>query len=89
VEISVAVPNVTHAQSLVRRLCGALEATVKLDAGLSQIRMLASVDSHRAVLSVVNIVEDWLEQGIVDSAELSLGDRTCTLFGTGQIASSR
>jgi hypothetical protein len=87
--ISVALPDVTHAQGLVQRLGGALEATVSIDVGQNEIRVLPGMESNLAVLRVVDIVEDWLEQRGVPSAKLSLGERSCTLFGSGQIASSR
>ncbi len=88
-EISVAVPNVTQAQGLVQRLSAALDATVTFDVRLKEIRVLSGMESHRVVLRVVNTVEDWLEQETVDSAKLSLGDRSCTLFGPGRIATPR
>jgi hypothetical protein len=87
-EISVAVPNLTHAQVLAQRLAGALEATVSLDVDRNEIRVLPGMESDRAVLRVLDAVGDWLEQGGVDSAKLSLGDRSYTLFGSGQIAST-
>jgi len=87
-EISVALPNLTHAQVLAQRLAGALEATVSLDAGRSEIHVLPGMESDRAILRVVDAVGDWLDQGGVDSAKLSLGDRPYTLFGSGQVAST-
>ena len=88
-EISVAVPNVTQAQGLVQRLSAAFDATVMFDVGVKEVRVRSGMESHRVVLRVVNIVGDWLEQESVDSAKLSLGDRSCTLFGTGHIATPR
>jgi hypothetical protein len=86
-EISVALPSVTHAQSLVQGLTGALEATVSFDVGLNEIRVASVTEPNRVVIRVVDVVEDWLEQRGVNSAKLSLGDRSYTLVGSGQIAS--
>jgi len=47
------------------------------------------MESHRALIRIVDIVEDWLEHGEVESAKPSLGGRSYTLVGNGQIASSR
>ena len=82
-EISVAVPNPTQAQGLVQRLSGAIEATVVFDAGHEEIRVLSRLESYPTLIRVVNIVGDWLEQERVDSAKLSVGSRSCTLFGNG------
>jgi hypothetical protein len=86
-EINVALPTANHAHGLVQRLAGALEATVSLEADRHEIHVRADTDSHGAILRIVNIVEDWLEQGGVDSARLSLGDRSYQLVGNGQTAS--
>ena len=86
-EISVALPDVTDAQGLVQRLAGALDATVSFDVGRKEICVRSGNESNRAVLRVVDVVEGWLEQGCVTSATLSLGERSYTLFGGGQIAS--
>ena len=88
-EISVAVPNPTHAQVLAQRLAGALEATVSVEAGVEEIHVRSGMESHRALIRIVDIVEDWLEHGEVESAKPSLGGRSYTLVGNGQIASSR
>ena len=88
-EISVALLDVSDAQSLGQRLAGALEATVSVDIGRTEIRVRPPGESHRAVIQVVAVVWGWLEQGHAESAKLSLGDRSYTLVGSGQIASPR
>jgi hypothetical protein len=88
-EISVALLDVSDAQGLVQRLAGALEATVSVDIGRPEIRVRPTCESHRAVIRVVDVVAGWLEQGHAESAKLSLGERSYTLVGGGQIASPR
>jgi hypothetical protein len=88
-EISVALLDVSDAQGLVQRLAGALEATVSVDIGRTEIRVRPPGESHRAVIGVVDVVAGWLEQGHAESATLSLGERSYTLVGSGQIASPR
>jgi hypothetical protein len=88
-EISVALPDVTGAQGLVQRLAGALDATVSFDPGRNEIRVRPPGESHRAVIRVVDVVGGWLDQGYAESAKLSLGERSYTLIGSGQIASPR
>jgi len=60
-----------------------IEATVVFDAGHDEIRVLSRMESYPTLIRVVNIVGDWLEQERVDFAKLSLGTRSCTLYGTG------
>jgi hypothetical protein len=51
------------------------------DAGHEEIRVLSGMEAYPTLIRVVNIVGDWLEQECVDSARLSVGSRSCTLFG--------
>jgi len=88
-EISVALLDVSDAQGLAQRLAGALEATVSVDIGRSEIRVRPPGESQRAVIRVVDVVGGWLEQGHAESAKLSLGERSYTLVGRGRIASPR
>ena len=88
-EISVALLDVSDAQGLVQRLAGALEATVSVDVGRTEIRVRTPGESHRAVVRVVDVVGRWLEQGHAESAKLSLGERSYTLTGSGQTARPR
>jgi hypothetical protein len=88
-EISVALPEVSDAQGLAQRLAGALQATVSVDIGQTEIRVRPPGESHLEVIRVVDVVGGWLEQGHAESATLSLGERSYTLVGSGQIASPR
>jgi hypothetical protein len=88
-ELSVALPDVSEAQGLVRQLAGALEATVFFDIGRGEIRVRPRNESHGAILRVLDVVGSWLENGHAQSAKLSLGERSYTLVGSGQIPSPR
>jgi hypothetical protein len=88
-EISVALPELSDAQGLVQQLTDALDATVLFDIGRKEIRVRPGNESHGAILRVVDVVGSWLEHGHAESARLSLGERSYTLVGSGQIASPR
>ncbi len=88
-EISVSVPDVTDAQNLVQVLDVVLDATVSYDVGRQEIRVRSGSESDRAILPVVDAVDSWLEQGCARWAKLSLGERSYTLIGGGQVASLR
>lgn len=88
-EISVALLDGSDAQGLAQRLAGDLGATVSVDIGRTEIRVRPPGETHRAVIRVVDVVGGWLEQGHAESATLSLGERSYTLVGSGQIARPR
>ena len=88
-EISVALSDAADAESLLRRLAGALDATISLDDAHQEIRVLPGDEAERTVIRVVDVVGRWLDQAGVASARLSCGDRSYTLVGGGQIGSTR
>jgi hypothetical protein len=81
VEIQVAVPDAAEAHGLLRRLTDLFgRASVSFDGSHNQVRVCSEWES-RSVLAVIEAVQSWLAADGVASAELSVGDRSHTMFG--------
>jgi hypothetical protein len=86
VEIRVAVSDAMHAHGLMFRLAGLFDrASVSFDGARSEIRVRSEWGS-RSVVQVIGTVESWLAADGVDSATLSVGDRSYTMVGPEGIA---
>lgn len=89
--IRIALPDTdpTTVRSLSERLGGVIEtASIWLDGGRSEVRVLAELESESAVVHVIEAVQTWLADAGGTSAALSIGDRSYTLVGQGRIAST-
>jgi len=81
VEICVAVADADGAQGLLQRLAALFDrSSVSFDATRNQVRVRSDSES-RSVVRVLDAVQSWLAADSVDSAELSLGDRSYTMVG--------
>jgi hypothetical protein len=79
VEIRVVVPGAAAAHGLLRRLVNVFDrSSVWFDGAHNEVRVGAEWES-RAVVHVVDAVEEWLEESGVPSAVLWLGDRSYTV----------
>ena len=86
VEIRVAVPDPTHAHGLMLRLAELFDRpSVSFDGASGEIRVRSEWES-RAVVQVIGTVESWLAADGVDSATLSIGDRSYTMLGSARSA---
>jgi hypothetical protein len=89
--IRIALPDMDLATvpRLTERIGGVFEtASIWLDGGRSEVRVLAELESESAVMHVIDAVQVWLAEAGAASAALSIGDRSYTLVGTGEVASS-
>jgi hypothetical protein len=81
VEIRVAVADAAGAQGLLRRLAAVFErSSVSFDGRRNEVRVRSEWES-RSVVQVICAVESWLASDGVDSARLSVGDRSYTMLG--------
>jgi hypothetical protein len=81
VEICVAVTDADGAQGLLQRLAAFFDrSSVSFDATRNEVRVRSDRES-RSVVRVIDAVQSWLAADGVDSAELSLGDRSYTMVG--------
>jgi hypothetical protein len=79
VEIRVAVADATGVQALVRRLASVFDrSSVTFDGRRKEVRVRSEPESRTVVL-VLDAVEAWLAEDGVESAKLSLGDRSYTM----------
>lgn len=86
VEIRVSVADLTGAPLLMRRLAGLFDSSsISLDRPHREVRVESEWES-RAVMGVVEVVEAWLEEDGGESATLSIGDRSYTLFTSTPLA---
>jgi hypothetical protein len=86
VEIRVVVRDATHAHGLLRRLVALFDrASVSFDGARNEVRVCSEWES-RSVVLVIDAVQSWLAADGVDSAELSMGDRSYTMVGPGMAA---
>jgi len=89
VEICVAVEDVRHVSGLMRRLTTFFDrSSVSFDRSRKEVRIEAEWES-RGVVHVVEAVEAWLAEGGVDSATLSIGDRSYRFAGPEPVHASR
>jgi hypothetical protein len=81
VEIRVAVADAARAHGLLRRLAALFgRSSVSFDGSRNEVRVQSEWES-RSVVEVIDIVQSWLAADDVDSARLSVGDRSYTLVG--------
>jgi hypothetical protein len=81
VEIRVSVPDAAAANGLLARFAALFErSAVSFDAIRNEVRVRSEWES-RSVVAVIDAVQSWLATDAVDSAELSLGDRSYTMAG--------
>jgi hypothetical protein len=87
VEIRVGVGDATGVQGLVGRLVGVFDGpSVSFDGARQEVRVRSEWES-RAVVYVLDIVEAWLAEDGIDSAELSIGTRSYTMSRPAPLAS--
>jgi len=80
-EICVGVADADGAQGLLQRLAAIFDrSSVSFDATRNQVRVRSDRES-RSVVRVIDAVQSWLAADGVDSAELSLGNRSYTMVG--------
>lgn len=79
VEIRVEVPGVAEAHGLLRRLAALFDrSSVSFDATQNEVRVRSEWES-RSIVAVIDTVQSWLAADGVDSARVSVGDRSYTL----------
>lgn len=80
VEIRVAVTDAARLHGLMRRLGGLFDrSSVSFDARRSEVQVCSEWES-RSLVQVLGAVESWLAEDGPDSARLSIGERSYTLF---------
>jgi hypothetical protein len=83
VEIRVAVTDAAGAHGLLRRLATLFDrASVSFDGTRNEVHVRSEWES-RSVVQVIGAVESWLAADGIDSAKLSVGDRSYTMVGPG------
>ena len=88
VEIRVAVADASRAHALMRRLTGLFDRpSVSFDGARGEVRVRSEWGS-RAVVHVIATVESWLALDGVESATLTIGDRSYTMVGATSDAPS-
>jgi hypothetical protein len=88
VEIRVGVADARGVHGLVRRLaCVFDRSSVSFDGARKEVRVHSEWES-RAVVQVLGAVEAWLAEDGLDSAELSIGDRSYTMVAPAPIGSN-
>ena len=81
VEIRVGVTDATGAHGLLRRLAALFDrSSVSFDSRCNEVLVRSEWES-RSVVQVINAVQSWLAADGVDSAKLSVGDRSYTMVG--------
>jgi hypothetical protein len=81
VEIRVSVPDAVGANGLLVRLAALFDrSAVSFDGIRNEVRVRSEWES-RSVVAVIDAVQSWLATDGVDSAELSVGDRSHTMAG--------
>jgi hypothetical protein len=81
VEIRVVVADGVGARGLMRRLAVLFgRASVSFDRRRNEVRVRSEWES-RSVVEVIDTVQAWLAADEIDSAELSVGDRSYTMVG--------
>ena len=87
VEIRVAVADAAGAHGLVRRLTGLFGPSVWFDRTRNEVRVRSEWES-RSIVEVIGTVESWLAADRIDSARVSVGDRSYTMVGTAGLQAS-
>jgi hypothetical protein len=81
VEIRVAVADAAGAHGLLRRLTGLFDrSSVSFDGTRNEVRVRSEWES-RSIVQVIGTVESWLAADRIESATLSVGDRSYTMLG--------
>ena len=79
VEIRVAVADATLVHGLMHRLGGLFDrSSVSFDGARREVRVRSEWES-RSVVEVIGAVQSWLAADGIDSATLSLGERSYTM----------
>jgi hypothetical protein len=82
VEIRVAVGDAADAHGLLRRLADFFDrSSLSFDGTRNEVNVHS--ERSRSVIEVIATVESWLASDGIDSARLSLGDRSYTMRGPG------
>jgi hypothetical protein len=80
VEIRVAFADAAGAYGLLQRLAGLFDrSSVSFDGTRNEVRVRSEWES--SVVQVISTVETWLAADGIDSATLSVGDRSYTMVG--------
>ena len=88
VEIRVAVPDATRVHGLMRRLGGLFDpSSVSFDGRQREVRVHSEWES-RGLIHVLDAVQSWLGEDGPESASLSIGDRSYTMFAPTALAAS-
>jgi hypothetical protein len=89
INIGLAEVDMADIRSLANRLAAIIEpASIWLGGSRNDLSVHAEVESENAINSVIDTVQDWLAVQGAASAALSIGERSYTLVGHGQIAST-
>ena len=92
VEICVAVEDVGRVSGLMRRLAALFDrSSVSFDRSRKEVRVKSEWESRGVVhvVEAVEAVEAWLAEDGVDSATLSIGDRSYRFAGPEPVGASR
>jgi len=88
VEIRVALPDAAEALGLLQRLAALFDpSSLSFDSTLNEVRVRSEWES-RSIVAVIDTVQSWLTDDDVDSAELSVGDRSYAMVGPRLVAAS-
>jgi hypothetical protein len=89
VDIRVSVADAAGASALIRRLATLFDqGSMRFDWSRNEVRVESEWES-RAVMSVIELVVAWLAEDGAESATLSIGDRSHTLFASGPLGVTR
>jgi hypothetical protein len=80
VEIRVAVVDAAGAHGLVQRLMELFGSSVSFDGTRNEVRVRSEWES-RSIVEVIGTVEMWMAAHRIDSARMSVGDRSYTMVG--------
>jgi hypothetical protein len=85
VEICVAIGEPGEAHGLMLRLVKLFDrSAISFDGTRNQVRVRSEWES-RSVVEVIDAVQSWLAADEIESAEVSIGGRTCTIAGPSLI----
>jgi len=86
VEIRVALSETAEAEGLLRRLAPLFgRSSLSFDERRHEVRVRSEWKS-RSVVDVIDTVHSWLAADGIDSAELSVGDRSYTMVGPTRVS---
>jgi hypothetical protein len=89
INIGLAELDMADIRGLANRLAVIIEpASIWLEGSRDNCSVHAEVESENAINRVIDTVQDWLAVHGAASAALSIGERSYTLVGQGQIAST-